>query len=118
AWQEFGDVLAEGLYTLFDHGLDLRDATDGYWAQFLEARRRFLEAILGRTDRVQPEIKGQLQLSVETALKWSDAIGPGLLERYTLHWRRDLREWQRRLVGVRTMPSLEAALEALGLERS
>src|ERR1017187_7601809 len=50
AWQEFGDVLAEGLYALLDQGLDWRYATDGYWSQFLEARRGFLEAILGRAE--------------------------------------------------------------------
>ena len=111
--------LREGLYTLFDHGLGLGDATDGYWTQFLEARRTFLEAILSRTDRAQPETESQLRLSVETALKWSVTRSePGLLERYTLHWRRDLRDWQRRLSGVRKMPSVEAALEALALERS
>ena len=118
AWQEFGDVLAEGLYTLLDLGLDLRDATDGYWAQFLEARRIFLEAILSRADKMSPENKEQMQLSVEMALKCSVTIGPGLLERYTLLWRRDLRDWQRRIAAVREMPSLKDALEALGLEQS
>jgi hypothetical protein len=118
AWQEFGDVLAEGLYTLLDLGLDLRDATDGYWAHFLEARRIFLEAILGRADKMSSENKEQLQLSVEMALKCSVKIDPGLLERYTLLWRRDLHDWQRRIAGVREMPSLEDALEALGLEHS
>ena len=118
AWQEFGDVLAEGLYTLLELGLNLGDATDGYWAQFLEARRRFLEAILGRADKMGSENKEQLQLSVEMALKCSVKIGPGLLERYTLLWQRDLHDWQRRIAGVREMPSLKAALDALGLERS
>lgn len=118
AWQEFGDVLAEGLYTLLDLGLDLRDATDDYWAQFLEARRIFLEAILGRADKMSSENREQLQLSVEMALKCSVKIGPGLLERYTLLWRRDLRDWQRRIAGIRETPSLKAALEALGLEQS
>src|ERR1039457_3203613 len=118
AWQEFGDVLAEGLYALLDHGLDWRCATDGYWIQFLEARRGFLEAILGRAEMVNSDKKEQLQLAVEMALKCSVAIGPGLLERYTLLWQQDLRNWQRRIAGVRKIPSLQAALEALGLEES
>jgi hypothetical protein len=118
AWQEFGDVLAEGLYALLDQGLDWRCATDGYWAQFLEARQRFLKAILGNAGTVDPVIRDQLRLSVEMALKWSATIAPGLLERYTLLWRRDLRNWQRHIAGVRKMSSPEAALEALGLRRS
>jgi hypothetical protein len=117
-WQEFGDVLAEGLYTLLDLGLGLQNAIDGYWAYFLEARRTFLEAILGRADKMNLSNKEQLQLSVEMALKCSVKIGPNLLERYTLLWQRDLRDWQRRIAGVRDMPSLGAALETLGLERS
>lgn len=118
AWQEFGDVLAEGLYALLDHGLDWRCATDGYWIEFLEARRRFLEAILGRAEMMKTDEREQLLLSVEMALKCSVAIRPGLLERYTLLWQQDLRNWQRRMAGIGKMPSLEAALKALGLEDS
>lgn len=117
-WQEFGDVLAEGLYTLLDLGLDLEHATDGYWAYFLDARRTFLEAILGRADKMSLVNKDQLQLSVEMALKCSINIGPNLLERYTLLWRRDLRDWQRRIAGVCETPSLDDALKTLRLERS
>jgi hypothetical protein len=117
AWQEFGDVLAEGLYALLDQGLDWQYATDGYWLHFLDARRRFLEAIVSRADTARPEIREQLLLSVEMALKCSISIGPGLLERYILLWRQDLRNWQQRIGQVRPMPSLDAALGALGLEQ-
>ena len=118
AWQEFGDVLAEGLYALLDHGMDWRYATDGYWLNFLEARRRFLEAIVSRAGTAEPDIKEQLLRSVEMALKCSITIGPGLLERYVLLWRQDLRNWQQRIAEIRPMPSLDVALRALGLERS
>jgi hypothetical protein len=118
AWQEFGDVLAEGLYTLLDHGMDWRYATDGYWLNFLEARRRFLEAIVSRAGTAEPDIREQLLLSVEMALKCSITIGPGLLERYVLLWRQDLRNWQQRIAEIRPMPSLDAALRALGVEQS
>jgi hypothetical protein len=107
----------EGLYALLDHGVDWRSATGGYWFQFLEARRRFLKAILSRGEKANPDIKDPLH-SVEMALKCSDTIAPGLLERYTLFWRQDLYTWQQRIAGVCQMPSLEAALEVLGLEQS
>jgi hypothetical protein len=118
AWQEFGDVLAEGLYALLDHGMDWQCAIDGYWLHFLDARRRFLEAVLSRVDTAEPDIRKQLLLSVEMALKCLITIGPGLLERYVLLWRQDLRNWQQRIAEIRPMPSLDAALRALGLERS
>jgi hypothetical protein len=116
AWQEFGDVLAEGLYALLDHGMDWRYATDGYWLHFLDARRRFLEEIADRADTVRPDIREQLLRSVETALKCSITIGPGLLERYVLHWRQELRSWQHRMARIGPM-SLDAALRALNLDR-
>jgi hypothetical protein len=37
AWQEFGDVLAEGLYALLHLGLDAAQATSEYWGTFLDA---------------------------------------------------------------------------------
>jgi hypothetical protein len=118
AWQEFGDVLAEGLYTLLHHGMGVGNARDGYWLEFLDARRRFLEAIVDRADLAPAYIKEQMLLSVEKALRCSAVIGPGLLERYTLLWRQDLRNWQERIAEVRERPSPDAALEELGLSRS
>jgi hypothetical protein len=123
AWQEFGDVLAEGLYALLDHRMDWRYATDGYWLDFLDARQRFLEAIVSRAniarpDIARPDIREELLLSVEMALKCSITIGPELLERYVLLWRQDLREWQQRIAGISPMPSLDAALQELGLPSS
>jgi hypothetical protein len=118
AWQEFGDILAEGLYALLDRGQDWQDATDGYWLHFLDARWRFLEEIADRADTVRPDIREHLLRSVEMALKCSATIEPGLLERYVLHWRQDLRNWQQRKAMIGPMPSLDAALRALDLERS
>jgi hypothetical protein len=118
AWQEFGDVLAEGLYALLHHSMDWRYATDEYWLQFLDARRRFLEAILSRASTAALGLKEQLLLSVEMALKCLMTISPSMLEHYVLLWRQDLRNWQRRIIEIRPMPSLDAALQALGLLRS
>ena len=41
AWQEFGDVLAEGLYALLHLHMDVEQATSAYWAFFLEAAAEF-----------------------------------------------------------------------------
>ena len=118
AWQEFGDVLAEGLYALLDHGMGVEYATSEYWLYFLAARQRFLEAIIRRSGTAKPEIREQLLASVEAALKCSIAIEPELLERYVWLWRRDLRGWERRVAGIGQVSSLEVALKELGLEPS
>lgn len=116
AWQEFGDILAEGLYALLDRGLNLEHATRGYWRDFLRARHKFLHAILRRSDVAEEGIREQLVLSVQGALYSSRTIEPRLLERYIQLWRQDRDEWQRRIATVgRTYP-LDVALKELGLE--
>jgi hypothetical protein len=82
AWQEFGDVLAEGLYALLQLDLGIQHATREYWIYFLEARRNFLESITTRSRNAHPEIRGDMMHSVQSALKCSLKIKPDLCERY------------------------------------
>jgi len=113
AWQEFGDVLAEGLYAMLEFGMEY--TTSEYWNYFLDARRRFFDAIVRRSDTASPEIREQLLRSVEAARKCSAEISPELFERYIWLWRQDLRDWGQRVAAIRQMPSLDVALRALGL---
>jgi len=117
AWQEFGDVLAEGLYSMLELGIDMEDTTSEYWNYFLDARRRFFEAIIRRSGKASPEIREDLLRSVEAARECSAEISPELFERYILLWRQDLRDWGQRVTAIRQMPSLDAALQALDLVR-
>ena len=118
AWQEFGDVLAEGLYALLDRGLRLKHATCEYWYDFLCARKVFIDKIIDRSRMANPEIEERLLLSVGLAQKCSIEILPEVLERYVRVWRRDLHDWDQRLARVSQMPSPDTALRALGLARS
>jgi hypothetical protein len=115
AWQEFGDVLAEGLYALLDFGIGIEDVTNDHWSYFLDSRRRFFEAIIRRKSKASPEIREQLLHSVEAARECSAEISPELFERYIRLWREDLRDWGQRVAGIALMPSLDAAMQALGL---
>ena len=38
-----------------------------------------------------------------------------LFEHYIRLWRQDLRDWEQRVTRIRQMPSLDAALQVLGL---
>ena len=115
AWQEFGDVMAEGLYTLLHLDLGVQQATREYWAYFLEARRNFLETITTRSHNAHPDMRADMLLSVQSALKCSLRIKPDLCERYIGLWRQDLADWKRRAAAIPTMPSIEAALREMRL---
>jgi hypothetical protein len=115
AWQEFGDVIAEGLYTLLHLGLDVKQATREYWGTFLEARRNFLEAIITRLPNAHPVMRAEMLASVQAAEKCLLTIKPGLCERYVQAWRQDLMDWKRRATEIPTMPTVEAALRELSL---
>jgi hypothetical protein len=114
AWQEFGDVLAEGLYTLLHRGLGVEQATREYWTRFLEARRIFLEGVMTRMDQARPEFQADMTLSVQSALKWLLTIKPDLCERYIKAWRQDLRDWKQRAASITGM-SIDEALREMRL---
>ena len=44
--EEFGDVLAEGIYWLLDQHLSITDADRAHWARFLDKRRQFIDRVL------------------------------------------------------------------------
>ena len=115
AWQEFGDVIAEGLYTLLHLGLDVAHATRAYWGDFLEARRSFLEAILTRLPNAYPEMRDEIQMSVQQAEKCLQTIKPDLCERYVQAWRYDLADWKQRAAAIAVVPSIEVAAQEMGL---
>lgn len=43
--EELGDLLAEGVYCLFDDGLGISEATPTFWSDFMEARARLIAKI-------------------------------------------------------------------------
>jgi hypothetical protein len=116
--QEFGDVLAEGLYALLGRGLGFKHATREYWNDFLYARHTFLQAIRERPEMAALEIRERLLHSVERAQKCSVGISPEVLEHYIRLWRQDLHDWQLRLAEVNQVRSPDEALRVLGLARS
>jgi len=115
AWQEFGDVIAEGLYSLIHLDLPIEAATREYWADFLEARRTFLEDVITRAEAARSDIPEGLTVSVREAVKTLLKIHPVLCERYVRAWREDVTDWSKRLNDVPKMPSIQAALRELRL---
>ena len=115
AWQEFGDVLAEGLYALLHLGRNVEHATPEYWSYFLEARRNFLEGILSRSQNAHSDMRDEMVASVQAALKCLFQIKPELCARYVQSWRNDLNHWKWRMSSIPVTPSIEEALAELRL---
>ena len=114
ASEEFGDVLAEGLYALLHQGADAREATRDYWIQFLDARRVFLEAIIKRSEVVERPLRKNLIAAVKAAQDVAARINPEMCESYVKHWQQDRRRWHKRLREIPRESSVAAALEFLG----
>jgi hypothetical protein len=115
ARQEFGDVLAEGLYALLHRGQNTKHATLDYWINFLDARRGFLDAIIARADNAQAEVRQKMLDSVRAARECSAEIQPEFCEHYVQLWRKDLSRWEQTLKEIPQVPSIAKALSELGL---
>lgn len=117
--QEFGDVLAEGLYALLDEGLGIAAATTSdYWNQFLVARRDFLEGILKRADQVTPDIRAKMKSAVQTAELCLMQTKPVMYENYVRTWRKDIGVWAENVKLLPRSPSVASALGELDLTQA
>ena len=114
ARQEFGDVLAEGLYALLHDGRYRYDTGD-YWSHFLAARRTFLDAIIDRVESAEEEKRPKIRAAVETARYCLDKIRPYHCEEYIALWKDDLNRWDQRVREIPAAPTIGAALQHLGL---
>lgn len=115
AGQEFGDVMAEGLYGLLHDRIGADYATNDYWQSFLDSRMRFLEGVLARSETVEPLLRQRIVSSVEAAMTWTRQIEPSMCEHYVTCWRRDLGTWAQRLKDTPTLLSAKGAFRELGL---
>ena len=113
--EEFGDVIAEGLYALLDHGLGAEYATTkGYWRQFLADRMRILDEIM--ESKTPPfEIRQKMRLAVKSARKCLEEIQPDMCVNYIECWQKDLGQWEGTLKRIPQVTSIADALLELRL---
>jgi len=128
--EEFGDLLAEGLYALFEeqpaemaYEARLDAADESYWAAFKLAReltmhrtRLRLHSKLERNAASRhTEILAALE-SLAAAEKQLKRIPSKLCEDFVQCWLSDLTEWERAMPRVRAVRDLYEACERLSLE--
>jgi glycosyltransferase involved in cell wall biosynthesis len=120
--EEFGDLLAEGLYARLDARLGISDVDKVYWTAFKDSRRDFLSRVAesltdppprqrffgGRTVRAAQD-------SIRAAQDQLERIDPELCQRFIDLWQADLIEWRRHLAKLPHFESIGSALDHLGL---
>jgi hypothetical protein len=125
--EEFGDLLAEGLYTLFEqqqaeinYFTRLEAADERYWERYIEARRETLS--LTRlslesaveyaydADRCTAALR-----SLDAAQGHLDRLSPGICADYVDAWAEDLREWEWSTQRIRTVGVTRGVMVELGL---
>jgi glycosyltransferase involved in cell wall biosynthesis len=98
--EEFGDVLAEGIYWLLDQGGLVTDADRAYWAKFLVKRKDFIRYVLRMVEQDGTLASGDRARRIE-ALKGSlgrlARITPEFCENYLRAWAADRQSWERHL---------------------
>jgi hypothetical protein len=117
ASEEFGDVIAEGLYRLIHEGADVTDATYAYWRSALERRLQLIDHIAARL-LLQDEdahVIGSALMSLAAARKRLTTISALACVSFIRAWRTDLDAWQDRLHGLPVVGDLTDAAKFLDL---
>jgi hypothetical protein len=115
AREEFGDVIAEGIYSLLHKGMGLEFATSEYWLRFIADRARILDGIIADAELAPSRIQDQVTAAILTARNTLEKIQPDLCVEYLDAWQLDLIRWEERLASLPAVSSVSGALRALGL---
>ena len=117
ASEEFGDVIAEGLFRLIHEGRDVADARADFWRSALERRGRLIEQIADRLLLREENLQliGAALMSLTAARKRLAAISPLACLSFVRAWRADVDTWQGRLKGLPKLDSLTEAAKYLTL---
>jgi len=114
AREEFGDVLAEGLYALFGEGDGLGRATEGYWDRFIESRAALITTIDQGLPRLGTE-SVQAHASLEVAKKQLGFITGADCLRFIEAWQEDRRRFAKDSTKLQAVGSVTEALNYMGL---
>lgn len=122
--EEFGDLLAEGLYELLDDDLDILSADVTYWRKYIQKRKEFLGLVANMlTARLSHEPHSDeeqmiraAQVSIHAARGRLEEINADLCQKFIDLWRYDLDEWRGYLTKLPQFDSVESALDHLRLD--
>jgi hypothetical protein len=118
--EEFGDCLAEGLFSLLDQTGSIGEADNvEYWRRFTGDRDRLIASIVGRIPSagVPVEVRPRMTASLDAARDRLHRMDPSDFTGYLHAWREDRRRWLDRLDSCPRTDSVEDAAEELGVDR-
>jgi hypothetical protein len=117
ASEEFGDVIAEGLFRLLHEGASLAGATHAYWQSVLERRSRLIDQIADELLRCEPAppLTGSALMSLAAARKRLASITELSCLSFVRAWRTDVDGWRQRLGGLPVLADLAGAANYLDL---
>jgi hypothetical protein len=117
ASEEFGDVIAEGLYGLLQEGGTLADATASYWRGALERRSRLIDHITGRLLLAERDTRAAAAalLSLSHARKRLADINDVSCLSFVRSWRTDVNAWHDKLARLAVLDDLPGAARYLDL---
>ena len=116
--EEFGDVLAEGIFWLLDQGKPASDGDLEHWRDFLEHRKQFIQEVrsmVAKQAGIDPTERARMEEALKAALGRCARIAPRLCVDYMEALATDQDRWQRhiRQVWRQPVPSREEALKSL-----
>jgi hypothetical protein len=118
AGQEFGDVIAEGMYALLHSGRGIEAAVEEYWKRFLDDRNRVLDDITKRLQTGRPELQAEVSADIHKAIEaarqvlWD--ITAIMCVDYVAAWKRDWGRWGKLLANLKAASSIADALRTVG----
>lgn len=117
AQEEFGDLLAEGLYARLDIHEDIAGIDINYWDTFIESRKAFHEKVAASLATCDDQEKAvRAGNSIRAAQEQLELITPSLCQRFVDSWQADLAEWRRYLSKLPRTDSITGAFAFLDFD--
>ncbi len=116
ASEEFGDLIAEGLYRLLYEGAVVADATRLYWRHVIERRFRLIDDIADRLlGKPAAPVADRALMSLAAARKRLAGVTELACLSFVRAWRADVTAWREAVTYLPDLASLADAAKVLNL---
>jgi hypothetical protein len=119
ALEEFGDLLAEGLYARLDRNQNIWDVDTRYWRDFIQRRTEFHQRVaeaLGHVEDRDKEEAVRASNSIRAAQDQLARITPELCQKFVRLWYDDREKWRSYVANLPRLDSLRAAFKYLDID--